>query len=86
MGLVATSPTSHLQKSTNSLIGNFIDNKLEDQGKIVREGTVYVGELKNELEDGKGMLYPAKGGEEKEDKKYGIFKQGKLVEEIVYDE
>ncbi len=60
----------------NSLIGNFKNNYLLGQGKIIRDGNTYVGELKNERENGKGMI---------NNQIYGIFKDGKLVEEIVYE-
>jgi hypothetical protein len=48
---------------------------LNQQGKkIYNDGRVYVGQLENEIENGKGML---------NDETYGIFKDGHLVEEIL---
>ena len=71
-------PGMYRYSNGNSLVGNFTNGILVKQGKIIYpDGQVYVGELKNELENGKGML----NGE-----KYGLFKDGRLVEEVVYNQ
>lgn len=42
--------------------------------KIYADGRIYVGELENEIENGKGLI---------NNTTYGVFKNGVLIEEVV---
>lgn len=70
-------PGCYKYANGNWLVGNFTNGFLWNQGKKIyaKSGKIYVGELINELENGKGMI---------NNETYGIFKDGHLVEEVVY--
>lgn len=76
MELIVIQMASRQSQNSSQISGSFIEGHLKSGKKIYPDGKIYKGELKGELEHGKGLLI-TKAGE----RYAGLWDHGLLVEE-----